>query len=270
MEQASAPAARVGGQFHHRLGRRVPRERCDPLRRWLNPQRDCRPSENLQPSSSLEPIVCPAFRDRNVAGIGPPGTAPQGTCGACCTTRTLLSGNVQTGGSSWGPTAPAQDLRIEGGSFRSACSLFPVARTSRLGLRPFIRRALDPQSRACRRSRRRTRRREPSRAVTPELRRQPCDRRRAPEHLLPGPMIKAGAAGGKAYRHRAGRILWMEKARPHNGCTFDPRNYPQCRKAQIRFAWKAAAFVLGWIVFRRRRSFLTPPIINGSHRAGRS
>jgi hypothetical protein len=168
MEQVSAPAARAGWTV-------------SPPSRSAHPQGEMRPVPAMAQSpkgllsvrkvSALRPASNPSCSQRSgtgtFPGIGPPGTTLQGACGVCRTTRTLLFGKRPDERQLLGTHRSGTKPSIEGRSFRSACSLFPVACASRLGFRPFIRRALDPQSRACRRSRRRTQRREPSRPPPP-------------------------------------------------------------------------------------------------------
>jgi hypothetical protein len=111
-------------------------------------------SESPRLSFSPEPIARPAFRHRNVSGIGSRNCPRKGPCTAWHSTWALPRGTTQAGDSSWGTVTPAS-----GPSYRRPFfpfGVFPIPLRLRLEARAqtLRRRALDPQPRACRRSRR--------------------------------------------------------------------------------------------------------------------
>jgi hypothetical protein len=114
---------------------------------------------SLRKVPDLRPAWRPSCRQRSGTGTLPglalPGRPRKVPCAACRTTRALRSAAPGRMAALGAPPSRHQCLRVEGRSFRSACSLFPVACASRLGRRPLLRRALGPSPRACRRSRQR-------------------------------------------------------------------------------------------------------------------
>ena len=129
----------AGGQSRHRLGRRVPRERCDPCRRRHNPPRGCCPFEKSQTFVQPRPIGRPAFRHRNAPGIGLPGLPAQGTLRGVAPEASAASRPHSDGRQFLGYCRPGTE------TFVSKAALFvrrvpecPVACASRPGIRPFL------------------------------------------------------------------------------------------------------------------------------------
>jgi hypothetical protein len=96
------------------------------------------PSESPKPPFSPEPVARPAFRHRNVPGIGSRNCPRKGPCTAWHSTWAQPRGAPRRA-TVLGVLSPRhQGLRIEGHSFRSACSRFPFACAWGPGLRPFV------------------------------------------------------------------------------------------------------------------------------------
>lgn len=111
------------------------------------------PSESPRPSFSLEPAARPALRHRNAPGIGLPGLPAQGTLRGVALDAGATSRRTRTDDSSWGTAAPAPRPSCRRPFF--PFGVVPIPLRFRLGAwaQTLRRRALDPQPRACRRSR---------------------------------------------------------------------------------------------------------------------